>query len=396
MRRCAGFVLWVGAMGGVLALLGACCACAAQEPWSAAFAAVTPPSTSTTSYPGHEGHNYIEQKATLDLGKVTYGIKYGACIDDAHAPGVGHLEGYLGMPLPHACNWYHSGFMRIVVNGQDIGATRLSSMAAVESGERAIVDLVWHHQVADVRARFVGLPGEDHIYCEIAIEPKEEVRSIEARLVCYPSFFTSWHGRNGARRVKTPAALVVQDERQVLPAAENWWAVYYDEVFDVAKHEGEGPCAMMVLPADAQEIHFHPQSYPCLTTVVFDPSARRLRMAFWDFVDRTNADVLAAMPGEAEEARRLLETADFTPAAFKLVGAAETLAEVENALKRPNVREQLGARAEEIEKWLSDTRPLLTDPALQQTITGQEKLAVAVQRFNEFVWELKIAELLDF
>lgn len=383
-------------MGGLFAWLAAYCACATQETRPTAVAAVSPPSATTTSYPGHEGHKYIEQNATLDLGKVTYGIKYCACIDDAHAPNVGQLEGYLGMPLPHACNWYHSGFMRIVINGQDIGATRLSSMAAVESGERAIVDLVWHHEVADVRARFVGLPGEDHLYCEMAIEPKEEIRSIEARLVCYPSFFTSFYGRNGARRVKTPAALVVQDDRQVLPASENWWAVYYDEVFDIAKHEGEGPCAMMVLPSDAQEIHFHPQSYPCFTAVVFNPSARRLRMAFWDFVDRTNADVLAAMPGEAEKARRFLETADLTPAGFKLVGAAETLAEVEQALKRPNVRDQLGARAEEIEKWLSDTRPLLTDPALQQTVTGQEKLAVAVQRFNEFVWELKIAELLDF
>ncbi|MCX7597941.1 MAG: hypothetical protein N2512_03600 [Armatimonadetes bacterium] len=369
---------------------------AAEEASLTAVAAVSLPTTTTTSYPGHEGHRYTEQNATLDLGKVTYGIKYCACIDDAHAPGVGHLEGYIGMPLPHVCNWYHSGFMRIVINGQDIGTTRLSSMAAVESGERAIVDLVWHHQVADVRARFVGLPGEDHIYCELAVEPKEEVRSIEAHLTCYPSFFTSFHGRNGARRVKTPAALVVQDEQQVLPVAENWWAVYYDEVFDVAKHEGEGPCAMMVLPTDAQEIHFHPQAYPCFTRVVFNPSARRLRMAFWDFVDCTNADVLAAMPEEAEKARRFLETADLTPAGFKLVGAAETLAEVEEALQRPKVREQLGARAGEIEKWLADTRPLLTDPALQGTIAGQERLAVAVQRFNEFVWELKIAELLDF
>ena len=362
----------------------------------AAVASVSSPSTTTTNYPGHEGHRYFEQTATLDLGPVTYGIKYCACIDDAHAPDVGNLEGYLGMPLPHACNWYHGGFMRIVINGQDVGLARLSSMAAVESGERAIVDFVWHHQLADVRARFLGLPGEDRIYCEVAIEPKQEIRSIEVPLVCYPSFFTAWHGRNGARRVRTPAALVVEGEKQALPANENWWAVYYDEVFDIARHEGEGPCAMLVLPTEAQEVHFQPQSYPCLTTIVFSPSARRLRMAFWDFVDRTNADVLAAMPEEAAQARRFLETADFTPAGFRLVGAAETLAEVEEALKRPEVREQLGAKADEIEKWLADTRPLLADTALRQTIAGQERLAVAVQRFNEFVWELKIAELLDF
>jgi hypothetical protein len=216
------------------------------------------------------------------------------------------------------------------------------------------------------------------------------------RLNCYPSFFTAWAGREGARRVKTPAALVVQDKAQDLAPADNWWACYHDEVFDVAKHEGDGPCAMAFLPDEAQALNIAPLGYPCGTTIAFKPTARRLRFAFWDFVNRTNADVLAAMPKEAAAARHTLETADFTPAAYVSADPAAELAEVEAGLKSPRVREALGDKAAEADAWLAETRPILTDAAVRQSIAGQEKLGVALQKLDDFVWDLRIQQVLDF
>ena len=361
-----------------------------------ALAAVGPPVLAATNVPGHVGHQHLTRTGTLDLGPVTYSISYCVCADKAHEPKVAPLEGYIGMPGPHACNWYHSGFLFVILNGQDIGPMPLSSMAAAETGKRAIVDMVWHHEIADVRVRFVGLPGEDHLCCEIALEPKQEIKTLDVRLLCYPSFFTAAYGRNGARRIKTPVTLVLQDKQATLPAAESWWACYYDEVFDVANNEGDGPCAMMFAPEEADKISFNCGDYGVTTAISYKPTARKLRFAFWDFVKRTNADVLATMPAAAARARQYLATADFTPSGYAGFDGTKSLAEVEGLLKKPRVRELLGAKVADIEKWMADSRPLLTDPAVQKTIAGQERMAVTLDTYSNFVWDVKLAELFDF
>ena len=361
-----------------------------------ALAAVGPPLFQTTNVPGHVGHQHLTRIGTLDLGPVTYSISYCVCADKAHAPQVAPLEGYIGMPGPHADNWYHSGFLFIILNGQDIGPVPLSSMAAAETGKRAIVDMVWHHEISDVRVRFVGLPGEDRLYCEIALEPKQEIKTLEIRMNCYPSFFTAAYGRNGARRIKTPATLILQDKQATLPAAESWWACYYDEVFDIANNEGDGPCAMMFAPEDADKINFNCGNYGVTTAISYKPTARKLRFAFWDFVKRTNADVLATMPASAAQARRYLASADFTPIGYTGFDGTKSLAEVETMLHKPRVRELLGAKVAGIEKWIADSRPLLTDPTVQRSIAGQEKMAVTLDTYNNFVWDVKLAELFDY
>ncbi|HID07671.1 MAG TPA: hypothetical protein EYP10_11065, partial [Armatimonadetes bacterium] len=222
----------------------------------------------------HRGHVFMERAGTFTLGRYRYIVRYCACVDKAHAPYVAPLEGYIGMPEPSRANWYHSGFLFIRINGKDIGTTPLSSMLAVESGKRAMLDMTWHHKLADVRVRFVGLPNDDKMLVEITVERKAKITSIEVFARCYPSFFTAWYKRTGARRILTPTSLIKQGERVTLPAKQNWWLVYYDEVFDVARGEGDGPCAMLFIPEDAIDITLNCGSYAVDTTVRFRPTAR--------------------------------------------------------------------------------------------------------------------------
>jgi len=343
----------------------------------------------------HPGHLFREQNAIFDLGPIDYRIAWKACVDPAHGDKVAPLEGYLGMPGPSASNWYHGGFLAIVLNGRDIGTTPLSSMTVAEnSGGRAIMDMVWRDEAADVRARFVGLPGRDYLICEITLDPVAEITSVGLKLRCYPSFFTSWHKRDGARRVQTPASLVEQGSTETLPADENWWAVYYDEIFDVERGEGEGPCALLLPPGQATEIRLAPGGYSVETAIDFPADTRRIRLAVWDYHGRTNADALASMRAGADAVRRELEQADFTPEALTTFDVALAREEVQWALGSAPARELLGDTADEIEAWLADYAPALEAATGGAGVRAQEDLLTAVSAYNDFRWQIRLSRLL--
>ena len=298
------------------------------------------------------------------------------------------------MPQPCSCNWYHSGFLFISINGRDIGTTPLSSMIAAQRGDRAILDMVWHSDAADVRARFLGLPNHDALYCEIALEPRQPIKSVGLRLNCYPSYFTHARQRDGARRIRTPATLVQQGQHVTLPAGKNWWALYYDEIFDVAKGEGEGPCALMLLPEGATEISLHPGSYGVGTEIKALAGTGRLRLALWDFKGKTNAESLARMQSGAETVRRELASLDFTPAAVKKFDLVTLRAEVERSMRSPAVRATLGKKATAIQAWL-DRYAASQSKAPVSGIEAQEQLLQSLDNYEEFSWEIKLAELLS-
>lgn len=342
----------------------------------------------------HDGHVYRTTTAQFGFGKQPYGITYQACVDAAHGEQVVPLEGYIGMPQPCSTNWYHGGFLFIRLNGQDIGNTPLSSMAVAESGSRAILDLVWHHPLATVRVRFMGLPGHDGLLCEIALDAKEQLTSIEVQARCYPSYFTAWNHRDGARRVQTPGALIEQDKPATLPAEGNGWAVYYDEVFDVANGEGDGPCALALLPQEALELEFRPANYPVDTRIVYPPDRRRLHLAFWEFPGCENAEVLERFTQEGTALQAELESADFTPAAVRGLDLAGLQADVERATQSEAVRTHLGERLTEVQAWLQESLPTLQQGGTALSIEAEEKLLASVGKYHGFMWEVKLAELL--
>ena len=81
-----------------------------------------------------------------------------------------------------------------------------------------------------------------------------------------------------------------------MPAKDNWWCVYYDEIYDVANHEGDGPCGLLALPEEIKEFKLLVGSYLIQTNLTYPAGARRIRLALWDFTGKTNACVLQRMP----------------------------------------------------------------------------------------------------
>jgi hypothetical protein len=257
------------------------------------------------------GKKRAEQVFTFNLGKSRYRIRYGAVVDPSQPGKAFPSEGYVGMPAPCSCNWYHGGFLFVRVNGQDVGRTKLHAGVVAETGSRAIADLVWDAKPARVRVRLAGLPGDDKLLCEIALEPKEAIKDLRVQLRCYPSFFTAWHKRDGDRKIRTPAATLNQGQRVELPAAKHWYAVYNDTVFDVARGEGDGPCAALFSPEAVRTVKFDVGSYGVGTELVCRPDARSIRLAVWDFKKVTNEAALASFRRSA--AKEALATPEGKP-----------------------------------------------------------------------------------
>lgn len=331
--------------------------------------------------------------ATFHNAPTSYGIRYTVQHDRQGkiVPG----EGYLGMPLPSTCNWYHGGFLFLSLNGKDIGTrTAASGMYVAESGRRGLADLVWRDPAAVVRARFVGLPGRDWLGCQIVLEPTGKIESLGLRLLCFPSYFTSHHHRVGARRIRTGTDLVLEGKSARPSPADHWWAVYHDEVFDVAKGEGEGPCGMLVDPAVVDSIEYRPGGYAVDTRIAVRPDTRELRLAFWDFHGRPNAEVLAEFPAAADAARRELAALDFTPASLRNLDLNKLRGEVARAMGMPGVRKQLGRTAAEIDTWLAAEADAA--PAGQPGgIVAEQKRLEYVGRYEAFRWQLRLAELCE-
>ena len=342
-----------------------------------------------------EGLVSREVRANFGFGPIGYAIsqRYLYHRDDPSLTQMG--EGYIGMPAPASANWYHSGFMFIRVSGQDVGRSPASSMMAVESGGRAILDMVWRDEAALARARFFGLPGANWLGCEVTIEPVDEVTDFTISLRNYPSFFTSHHRRDGARRIQTPTGLVEQGQPTDGPLSDHWWGVYYDEVFDVARGEGQGPCAMLVLPVEGASIRFSPGSYAVGTDLIFTPETRTVRFAFWDFRGYSNAEALAELRDRAAEVREVLEAVDLTPTAIAEFDVAAVRESLEAALASERTREALADDIGAVQRWLAESAPQIEQADGPIGIAAQEDLLRSIDDYNSFKWQVRLTTLLD-
>jgi len=343
----------------------------------------------TVQHPGHEGHKAISHDILLQNDLITYGIRYTACIDKAHAPRVAPLEGYIGMPRPCACNWYHSGFLEIVINGEDIGTYPLGDFSVLDSGGRGLCRLVWDYPAGQVRVSFVLDPSARYLKCQIRLRPKAHVKSISLRLRCYPSYFTAYHHRQGARRVRTPAALVREGENKTLTGEQNWWALYYDEVFDVARGEGEGPCGLLFVPRQVKTMRIAPGGYSVNTELQVKPTEGDIRLVFAEFPGTANADALKFMQRSASSILADLTATDFTPrliANTDFDALGKELADLVARARPP------ADQAGKLRQLLADARGA-AEAARGGDWKAELRVAKLLRAYRDALWGLKIQAL---
>lgn len=334
-----------------------------------------------------------EQTLTMDTGVKQYGLRYVAAYDEKR-PGVAIPgEGYLGMPQPASCNWYHGGFFDLQINGQSIGTTPVHSVTGRSSGERGIADFVFDTPMAIVRVRFVALAGQDALYCQALLEPKGEVKSARVVLRCYPSAFVS----NAERHVMTPTRDLTQGEKAELDLAQEWWLLYYDRIYDAGyvspTHTGAGPCAALWPASQANKVSFTVGGYGIDTVMDLKPQLRDFRFVFFDYKGTKNEAAQADLRGRATGLLQQLATfsfADPSVAGFPLQQKQEEIRQVLAAM--PDEQEA----AANYQRWgaeLAEQLKLIQTSAAG-AIMAEANAAKTIQQWERGLPELQLRALL--
>ena len=388
-----------GALAGLGVLLPALAAsllpgAAADEPAGSVSVRDTGSQIGPASYECTFGHKVDTHLITLDSGAVRYTFRYSGCTDASHGDLRPSAEGNFGMPEPTSGNWYWGGFLRVLINGKDAIGYRQTDMRAIETGARGAFQAIWAHPDADVGARFLMLPGGNHVLAYLTWRPKPgaKIDSVLVNLRCYPSFFTAPHHRQGERHCQTPRANEREPKTLELVPAKDPYLYYYDAVFDVAKGEGDGPCAALVNPQGVKAGRVHIGDYAVSTDLEYPPEAGQARLAFYDFTGKTNAEAEAYLKAHwAEDLAQLVQT-DFRPEPVRLLQADRLQSEATKLLA--DAADDGKALQPKVNELLSRVAALRAK-AGQGDWQAEADLATALQDSADLFWRLRAFALLN-
>ena len=335
----------------------------------------------------------LDHSVDLDTGKVNYALLYASCIDAKDSKAAIPGEGYIGMPGPSACNWYHSGFFDLEINGKSIGKTMIHSLTVRSVADRGFADFVFDTPMAVVRIRFVAQAGGDCLYAQTLLEPREEIKSVRLTTRCYPSAFVS----NSDRHVLTPTRDLKQGEKADLDLAKEWWTLYYDSVYDAGylgpTYQGAGPCAMLWVPSQTETAGFTVGGYGIDTTLNLKPALRDFRFVFFDYTGTKNADAMANLRRRGNDLLNELAAFQFTDPSLANWNLAQKQEELRKMLAAVPEDKTTAAKYDEWAKKLTEQLKLIQDSG-PGAIMGEAEAAKTIGEWEQGLPELKLAALL--
>ncbi|HHX40952.1 MAG TPA: hypothetical protein GX715_13420 [Armatimonadetes bacterium] len=343
---------------------------------------------------GHAGHRWEERTFNLNSGAARYAFRYSACVDPSHGDSRPAGEGSLGMPVPSSTNWYHSGFLFLSINGKEATTFPLSDSRVLEKGARGSFQMVFEHPDAVVGLRALMLPGANHVLMDLTWTPRTPgaVKSARLKAICYPSFFTSWHKRKGDRHCMTPRIDEREPKTLELDPAADGYLYYYDTIFDVARGEGDGPCALIFTPEGVQSGQVAIGNYAVITTLTLKPDAGRVRLAFYDFTGKKNAEAEAYLKAHGLEDRDRLAKLDFRPEEVRTLQVAQFEADAARYLA--DAGEDGKPFQPKVESLLTRVKELKAK-ADANDWRAEAELAGLLFDSQDLFWKLRIAALLN-
>ena len=334
------------------------------------------------------GHKVQKHQITLSCGETRYGLLASGCLDPSHGEKRPCNEGTFGMPVPTSCNFYWGGFLQVKINGTDATAYRCREMRVLERGERGSFQILWAHPDAEVGLRVMLRSGDNHLLTQLVWRPRAGavIKTVQVHVVCYPSFFTTSRHRQGDRHCRTPRTDLAQPKTLTLVPAQYSWLYYYDTIFDRAKGEGEGPCAMLVEPAAVAGGKVGIGDYAEVTDLDLKPEAGQARFGFYDFVGHTNAEAQSYLDAHGAEDLATLQTTDFRPAIVRNLQPGELQAEALRLLAA--AAEDGQVLKPQVDKLLGQVT-LLQQAAAGGDWTAEAELAGAILGSADLFWKLR-------
>ncbi|MBU0608432.1 MAG: hypothetical protein KKI08_11140 [Armatimonadetes bacterium] len=346
---------------------------------------------------GHKGHDAVAQETRLSTTGITYGLVYNSCWDDSHAPGGADGSAYLGMCQPTSANWYQGGFLRLKINGDDLGIVRLADMWVAEQGRRAAVKMHFDHPHANVLISSLLYANDDRLFVVISLSPKAEITSLDLSLLSYPSYFTYWNKRDGDRKGLTAIQTYPQADgkKQLLNPAAQWWTAFYDTIFDPAKGEGDGGCAVAFVPEQVSAAEIVVGSYACTMDLKVKPDTRQIRLCFWDFNKHPNQEALTKLSATLPETLERLRSLSPLPLAITewdvAAQAVSAHAQLANIAGRQALEQKLTDQTAEMTRL----RQELLDNKSPDPAAAEKDLAEKLAAFEQLLWDVKFFVLIN-
>ena len=192
--------------------------------------------------------------------------------------------------------------------------------------------------------------------------------------------------------VTTPRTSVHEPATAALEPAADTFVLYSDGVFDVAKGEGSGPCAMLFLPEQIASGTVQVSHYPVQTKLEAKPDVQELRFAFWDLSGKTNVDALVAMTACAAQTQEHLRKVSFRPESLERFDPDAAASEVTRLLD--DAKED-GARLRPHTEKLVQELVVLKAKSDQGDWSAGATFAKRFPQYEALLWKLRIFALLN-
>jgi hypothetical protein len=361
-----------------------------------ATARVMPLSRRAATAEGHQGHETVSQEARLASGAINYGLLYNSCWHASHTPGGADGSAYLGMPQPTSANWYQGGFLRLKINGDDLGQVPLRDWWVAEEGRRAAVKMYFDHPRASVLITSLLYAGDDRLFVIITLSPKTDITALDLSLLSYPSYFTYWNKRNGDRKGLTAIQTYLQADgkKQQLNPAAQWWTAFTDTIFDPAKGEGDGGCAVAFVPEQISAAEIVVGSYACTMDLKVKPETRQIRLCFWDFNKRPNAEALAKLSAALPQTEEQLRTLSPLPLAITDADPQAQATAARTQLAPIAGSQALAQKLTDHTQELLRLRQELLDNKSPDPAAAEKALAEKLAAFEQLLWDVKFFVLI--
>jgi hypothetical protein len=224
------------------------------------------------------GEKFPTEWITLNSGRFVYGIRH----DQKYSSGA------IGIMAPTTANWYQSGMLNILINGERFNLLPENhETIKLEEGVIGKAVFSWENEVTKLYLNFYLYALDDKLFMDILLEPKKEIKSIELRFTNYTAGF-----------IYDRKHLIYTGERQIdkkgwnkinLPAER--WLLLTDDNMDFANNnKSQGPSAIAYIPDNFTEAQIYLGGYSCGLNFKCKPEARRFIFALWEFPGKGNKE----------------------------------------------------------------------------------------------------------
>lgn len=258
-------------------LITLCAALAAGVAQAAVHVAVQNPKVTTV-----EGAQRIEQSATISTEVGQYTLTYDINKPDEGEKITGHYWAWqggwitLGMTEPSQTNWYWQGFIKWTFDDLSLHEYPAQMKVVRGGGQDGMVSYTWDTPTVKATLRFAMTAGSDKLLVFADYEPKQEIKSCEFSLGCYPASFAEPRNRS------VTTVLGTRNEGSVsIDLAKERWMLLEDTT---PNRPGSGSAGLIIGTPDAfEQVSTNASGYLISPRFRLKPEARRFAIALYDY-----------------------------------------------------------------------------------------------------------------